>query len=304
MNTRFARPGIVLMLGLGLLAGCQAQTTGTTAKNSTSAAAPSSPTVATVNGQPITQAELDVYRNTRAGQMPNVTLSNKALVQELIDMHLLEQAAVKQGLANKPQIQAQLGQDRANILIQALLREKFGSKKYPEAELRKQYHQMVAQASGREYKARHILVKTEAKAKKIITQLNQGANFAELAKKDSIAPSAPKGGELGWFTAQTMVTPFAKAVEKLKKGQYTKTPVHTRFGWHIILLQDTRKLTPPPFDQVKSRIESLLTQQAIQQYVQKLRSHAKIKVELHPNSPKPAAHSTGVIQPTVTTGGK
>lgn len=281
MNKRLAHSSLTLLLGLGLLAGCQTKTE--TAKSPT---ASSSPAVATVNGKAITEAELKAYRTLRAGQLPNVTLSNKALVQELVDMRLLEQAAVKAGVANEPDIQAEVEQSRANILIKALLRKKFGSKQYPDAELKKEYDQIVAQAGQREYEARHILVKTEAKAKQIIAQLNKGANFADLAKKDSIAPSAPKGGELGWFTAQTMVPPFAKAVEKLKKGEYTKTPVHTRFGWHVILLQDTRKLNAPAFAQVKSRIKALLTQQAIQKYVEDLRNKAKIKIEMPANAAK------------------
>jgi peptidyl-prolyl cis-trans isomerase C len=286
MKTRLARPSLALLLGLGLLAGCQVKTDN--AKTSASTSTASSPTVATVNGHTITKADLTAYRMMRAGQMPNVDLSNQALIQELVDMRLLEQAAVKEGIADKPQIKAKIDQNRANILIQALLREKFGDQKYSDTELKKQYDQIVSQASQREYKASHILLKTEAEAKKVIEQLNEGANFAELAKKDSIAPSAPKGGELGWFTAQTMVAPFSQAVEKLKKGEYTKTPVHTRFGWHVILLQDTRKMNPPPFDQVKSRIRAMLTQQAIQKYVTDLRDKADIKID----APAPAANTT------------
>ncbi|MEJ2631285.1 MAG: peptidylprolyl isomerase [Acidihalobacter sp.] len=299
MKIRLARPSLALLLGLGLLTGCQVQTDNakTSAGTSSTASTPASPAVATVNGKTITEADLTAYRMLRAGQMPNVDLSNKALVQELVDMRLLEQAAVKEGMADKPQIKAQIDQNRANILIQALLREKFGAQKYSDAELKKQYDQLVSQASQREYKARHILLKTEAEAKKVIEQLNKGANFAELAKKDSIAPSAPKGGELGWFTAQTMVAPFSQAVEKLKKGEYTKTPVHTRFGWHVILLQDTRKMNPPPFDQVKSRIRAMLTQQAIQKYVTDLRDKADIKIDA---PAVPPANTTGSTPPAVS----
>lgn len=289
MNKRLASSSFAILLGLGLLAGCQSQTT--PAKSSATTTS-SSPTVATVNGHPISQAQLDAYRKQRAGQMPNVKLSNKALVEELVDMRLLENAAIKDGIANQPDISAKLAQNRANILIEALLHQKFGSQKFSEAKLKQVYDELVANASQREYKARHILVKTQAEAQKIIEQLNKGANFSELAKKDSIAPSAPKGGELGWFTAKTMVPAFSKAVEKLKKGEYTKTPVHTRFGWHVILLQNTRKMNPPPFDQVKPRIQALLTQQAIQKYVKDLRAKAKVKIDLATTSAKSATQSS------------
>ena len=283
--------GIGLTLSLGLLAGGQNHSAQQT---KTGQQAPASPIVATVNGQPITQAQLEAYRKLQAAQLPDVKLSNRQLLNELIDQTLLEQAAVKAGLDRKPEIAAKLEQARANILIEALLRDKFAHQHYSEAELKKEYDQLVAQAGQTEYKAAHILVKTRAEAEKIISELEHGANFADLAKKYSIAPSASKGGELGWFTAQTMVAPFAAAVEKLKPGEYTKTPVHTRFGWHVILLQKERKVQPPPFDQVKSRIEALLTQQAIQQYIKQLHAKAKIDIVKPPaTSPAPAATSHG-----------
>ncbi|MEJ2714312.1 MAG: hypothetical protein P8014_14220 [Acidihalobacter sp.] len=133
MKIRLARPSLALLLGLGLLTGCQVQTDNakTSAGTSSTASTPASPAVATVNGKTITEADLTAYRMLRAGQMPNVDLSNKALVQELVDMRLLEQAAVKEGMADKPQIKAQIDQNRANILIQALLREKFGAPTSP-----------------------------------------------------------------------------------------------------------------------------------------------------------------------------
>ncbi|APZ42395.1 hypothetical protein BW247_04225 [Acidihalobacter ferrooxydans] len=282
---------LALVLSLGLLGGCQTKTD--SSKSSTpSTPAASSPTVATVNGKAITQADLNAYRTVRAAQLPNVKLSEKALLQELVDMRLLEQAAIAAGINKQPSIHAKIEQQRANTLIEALLQQKFGAKKYSDAELKQEYDQLTAQSGQEEYKAAHILVKTKAEAEKIIADLNKGANFATLAKKYSTAPSASKGGELGWFTAQTMVPPFAAAVEKLKKGEYTKTPVHTRFGWHVILLQNTRKVTPPPFAQVKSRIQTLLTQQAIEKYVQSLQSKAKITIDLPKTAPTASATST------------
>lgn len=276
MTSRFAWLGASLAITAALLSGCQSKSTTDSSSTSQQTSTPQANIVATVNGKPITLAEYENYKDGRAQQMPNVKLSRKALLEELVDMELLKQAAVKEGVGKGPKIEAKINESTANILIQALLRKKFGHPNYSDAELKKTYDQVVAKSGGTEYKASHILVKTKAEAEKIIEQLNKGANFAALAKKDSIAPSAPQGGELGWFTADTMVPPFTAAVEKLKKGEYTKTPVHTRFGWHVILLQDTRKLNPPSFESVKPRIEALLTQQAIQKYVSDLRAKAKI----------------------------
>ncbi|AOU97610.1 hypothetical protein BI364_06240 [Acidihalobacter yilgarnensis] len=291
-----------LAIAATLLTGCQSKSTDATTSD-THAAPPSADVVATVNGRPITLAEYDNYMVGRAQQMPNVKLSRKALLEELVDMQLLKQAAVNAGINKRPQIQAKIEENTANTLIQALLREKFGHPQYSDAELEKTYKQVVSQSGGTEYKASHILLKTKAEAEKVIEQLNKGANFAALAKKDSIAPSAPQGGELGWFTADTMVPPFTAAVEKLKQGEYTKSPVHTRFGWHVILLQGTRKLNPPSFAEVKPRIESLLTQQAIQKYVSDLRAKAKITTSIDhiptaTTTVKPAAVNPPTIKET------
>lgn len=298
MKSKILWLGSSLAITTLLLTGCQHKSR--VAQPSTSK---HSAVVATVNGKTITLSDYEAYKATRIQEMPNVTLSPKALIAELVDMQLLKQAAIQAGIDKMPLIQARIEQSRANILIQSLLQEKFGHTHYSDAALKKTYEKIVAKSSGTEYKARHILVKTKAEAEQIIHQLNKGANFAALAKKDSTAPSAPQGGELGWFTADTMVPSFTAAVEKLKKGEYTKEPVHTRFGWHVILLQDTRALNPPSFADIKPRIETLLTQQAIQKYVGELRTKAKITTSVAPipagtTLAKPANVNPPVIKET------
>lgn len=274
MKSKFFWLSSGLIITTVLLSGCQHKGQDISKSESTPANI-----VATVNGKQISYTEYEAYKSTREQQMPDVQLSHKVLIEELVDMELLKQAAIRAGIEKRPEIQAKIEQNTDNLLIQALLREKFGHPQYSDSKLRAIYLKLAAKSSGTEYKARHILVKTKAEAEKIIEQLNKGANFSALAKKESTAPSAPQGGELGWFTPDTMVPSFTAAVEKLKKGQFTKTPVHTRFGWHVILLQDTRKLNAPTFKEVKPRIESLLTQQAIEKYVGELRSKAKISIE-------------------------
>ena len=134
--------------------------------------------------------------------------------------------------------------------------------------------------SLKEYKARHILTTTETEAQAVIAQLNKGANFATLAKEKSIdTSSAQNGGELGWFSPDQMVKPFADAVEKLKKGSYTQTPVHTQYGWHVILLQDVRAVQPPPFDEVKDQVRGIMQNRIIGEYIDGLRKKAKIQIE-------------------------
>ena len=131
---------------------------------------------------------------------------------------------------------------------------------------------------GREYKSRHILVKTEEQAKQIIAELDNGKNFAQLAMKHSIDASAKKGGELGWFSANQMVEPFTEATQKLTNGSYTHTPVKTRFGWHIIRLDGTREIPPPAFEDVKDQITAMINNRRISGYISSLRQKASVSV--------------------------
>jgi peptidyl-prolyl cis-trans isomerase C len=144
--------------------------------------------------------------------------------------------------------------------------------------------QIVAPASN-EYRARHILVDTMETAKTVIEELNKGANFEELAKTRSTGPSASQGGDLGWFSPNQMAKNFSDAVEKLKPGEYSKRPVKTRFGWHIIKLEQAREVEPPAFESVQEQILKVAQNKIINDYIESLRGAAKI--EIH----KPGADS-------------
>ena len=137
-----------------------------------------------------------------------------------------------------------------------------------------------AQGERIEYKARHILVKDEDEAKKIIKQLDKGTDFAELAKKNSTGPTGKDGGELDWFDASQMVAPFAEAVAAMKPGTYSKKPVQTQFGWHVIELQETRKAEapkPPSFEDAKPQLEALLKRQKLGEKIAEMRDQAKVE---------------------------
>ncbi|MDD3519580.1 MAG: peptidylprolyl isomerase, partial [Chromatiales bacterium] len=116
-------------------------------------------------------------------------------------------------------------------------------------------------------------------AKAAIEALNGGADFAELAKEKSTGPSAPKGGDLGWFVADSMVPPFAQALKALEVGKYTTAPVQTQFGWHVILLEETRPLEPPPFEAVKDQVRQQMLQKSLQDYLEGLKTEAKIELK-------------------------
>jgi peptidyl-prolyl cis-trans isomerase C len=127
-----------------------------------------------------------------------------------------------------------------------------------------------------EYHARHILVATKEKAEQLIKKLKGGAKFEDVAKAESTDNSKTSGGDLGWFTATRMVKPFADAVKTLKKGETTPEPVQTQYGWHIIQLEETREVTPPPFDQVKAQVTKSVIQKKLVAYVEDMKKTAKI----------------------------
>ncbi len=235
-------------------------------------------TVATVNGTPITEWTLQRYAQQR-GLPPEAVKGPQrdALIEELINRELIYQNAVSIGVDKTPAIQKEIEHVRINIIAGAMLNRSSDRFAVDDAEMKKEYENRKAELSGTEYKARHILVASEDEAKAIIEELNQGADFSQLAKEHSTGPSAASGGDLGWFRAEQMMAPFGETVEKMQKGSYTKTPVKTDFGWHVILLDDERSVAPPPFDSIKEQIRVGLQNRLMQNYIADLRKEAKIE---------------------------
>ncbi len=265
-----------------LLLGCQEQ------ENHAESKVPTPPenAVAVVNGVPITEDLLKLYAAVYKSTRPKAKASRRELLDNLINLVLLAQDAEQKGLDKRPEVQAQLAFQRINILASADLRQLLQGRTFSEEELKKTYERLVSQAKAKgeekEYKARHILVETREEAEQVIKALEGGKDFAELAKEHSIDPSAKKGGDLGWFTAKQVVKPFAEAVAKLKPGAYTKEPVKTRFGWHVILLEKERTLKPPTFEESKKSIEAYLESKMVNEYVQKLKEKADIEITSAP----------------------
>ena len=190
----------------------------------------------------------------------------------------MRQEAVSNGANNDPVVRATLNQLERSTLAAAAIKAYMTNNEISDEDLRTAYDTGVGKA-GPEYNARHILVETEEQANEVIKALDEGGDFAELAKEKSTGPSGPQGGELGWFSAGQMVKPFSDAAAALEKGSYTKQPVQTQFGWHVIRLEDTREGTPPPFDDVKARLKIMLANQKLQQHVEQLRSSATIDIK-------------------------
>lgn len=197
-----------------------------------------------------------------------------------MDRELLYQEAVAKGYDKLPEVVQDLANQKRNMLSNVAITEMLRGKPASDAEMRKLYQDRVATQDLKEYKARHILVDSEAEAKDIIAQLGKGGNFSEIAKsKSKDRASATNGGDLGWFNPAQMVPPFAQAVTSLSKGQVSKTPVRTQFGYHVIALDDVRKVNPPGYDEIKDRLEEAVQREKLGKHVEELRKKAKIDVK-------------------------
>jgi peptidyl-prolyl cis-trans isomerase C len=198
------------------------------------------------------------------------------LIDQLVNMTLAAQAAEKDGLAKDPAVQARLDLLRTQILAEAASEKYIKSHPVSDSEMRAEYDAQVANMP-KEYKARHILVDKKETADGIIAKLQAGGDFSKLATAESKDSSAKSGGDLGWFSPQSMVKAFADAVAALQKGEYTKQPVQSEFGWHVILLEDVRTPEVPEFDQVKPQVEMFTQRKKLQTYLEELRKNAKIQ---------------------------
>jgi peptidyl-prolyl cis-trans isomerase C len=288
----------LLIAGTALIAGCDQKATEST---SASPAVSKADAVAVVNGQYIAKSTLEQLEKEIAERGHGQTFPKEKLIEELIQRELLVQDAMQKQLDKSAEVLAQLDSAKKTLLTQADIQDFIKANPVTDAEVKAEYDSKVAGENGTEYKARHILVKTEDEAKKIIAELDKGADFAKLANKYSIdAKESQNGGDLGWFVAGQMVAPFSEAVVKLEKGKYTKTPVQTQFGWHVILREDSRKQTPPPLEAVKEQLMPYLQRKKVQNMVETLRKQAKVEILVPLTDEKakaPAADKTAAEQP-------
>jgi peptidyl-prolyl cis-trans isomerase C len=238
--------------------------------------------VAVVNGVAISRNTFDYYVQGVSGKpATEATAEQKVqLLDNLIRGELVAADAEKTGVAKQSETRAILELARLNVLQQASSQAYLKDRKPTDEELKKEYDAQVAAMPKTEYHARHILVATEQFAKKLVEQLDKGAKFEDLAKKESMDPSKENGGDLGWFTPDRMVAPFSQAVVGLTKGAYTKTPVQTQYGWHVIRLDETRDVAPPPFDSVKDRLVQIVEAKKFKAYTDDLAKAAKIEKKL------------------------
>jgi len=239
------------------------------------------PIAARVNDSPILLSALDLYARSRIQKnAEDLTSSEReTMLDELIRIRLLADAAETAELNNDPQVTAELDIQRDQILASRMASDYLEQNPVSEAELRLAYDKNIDQLSGPQYKARHILLSSHGEALAVIEELNRGQNFEQLAIERSTGPSGPNGGDLGWFAAETMVAPFAAAVRAMEVESHSLDPVETQFGFHVILLEDKRDQAAPGLDPVRAELTQFVRQEKIEAFVGSLRAAAEIVID-------------------------
>ncbi len=233
----------------------------------------SAQTLFTINGVDVDAAVVDVYyesalRQTGGQATPE---QREQLMTQLRDIYMLGTQDIAAELAEAPEVAAQIELQRISILAQAVANDFYDKVEVTEEELLAEYGRQVEAAPDQQFKARHILVQSQAEAIEIIGQLDDGADFQALAQEKSIGPSGPNGGDLGWFSPNQMVAPFSQAVAGMEDGAYSSEPVQTQFGWHVILREESREQTPPTFESVRENVTAAVQQAKFTEYLESLR---------------------------------
>jgi peptidyl-prolyl cis-trans isomerase C len=262
----------ILVAGLLGLAACQPKAGGPSAPTDNSAP------VATVNGTTISHDFFESYIKAITGKASSELTADQRsqALDNLVRAELIGQQAQKDGVDKTQDTAALLELTRLNVLQQAVSDKYLKDRKPTEQELRAEYETQVASLAKQEYHARHILVATEPYAQNVVARLEKGEKFEDVAKKESMDSSKDSGGDLGWFTPERMVKPFAEAVVAMKPGEYTHKPVQTQYGWHVIQLVEVRPLSAPTYDSVRQRLEQVVQAKKFKGYTDDLMRGAKI----------------------------
>ncbi|MBC3809993.1 peptidylprolyl isomerase [Undibacterium aquatile] len=289
-------------IALFALSACNDKDKAASASAPASAAAESKEAVAaTVNGTPISKKQLDQIMQQQAAQgMPDNQETRKMVIDQLAMQILVAQEATNKGLDKVPEVKEQLDMARLSILANSYVKDYMKTATVSDEALKAEYDKFKTTAGGTEFKARHILVASEEEAKDIIAKIKKDVKaFDGLAKAKSQDPgSKGKGGDLGWFNPRSMVPEFGEAVAKLEKGKFTETPVKSQFGYHVIILDDSRPLAVPALDDVKAPLTQQLQQQNLKKTFDDLKAKAKIEITaVVPAAPASAAAASPAATP-------
>jgi peptidyl-prolyl cis-trans isomerase C len=282
---KFATPIVNATLLLALVACHPGKTAEATAKE---------PIAATVNGTPITARMVDLIakRGVSAGR-PDTPQARATIIDQLALQVVLADEAIKKGLDKSPEVAEQMAALKQSVLANAYVEDYLKSNPVSDAEVKEAYDRIKANITGNEYRVRHIVVENESDAKDIIAKLNKDPGaFAKLAtQRSQDQGSKDRGGDLGWLDASRMPPELADAVSGLDKGKFTEAPVKTEYGYHIVLLEDSKPIEAPPIEEVKERLSQQIQQQNVKKQLDALKAAAKIQVADASDSvtPVPAA---------------
>lgn len=232
--------------------------------------------IATVNGKPV----MSFARDAVTSQLRNngQEANDQQILDELINLELLAQGAEERGLHEMPEVSALIRLQYTQTLAQALMGDLSKDIEITDEDLRAEYERQTAGMSIDEYRASHILLEDEAAAKSIIEELDNGADFAELAKTHSTGPTGPTGGDLGWFQLESMVPAFSNALKEMAVGEKSHQPVQTEFGWHVIHLADKRGTDKPKFEDTKGELRNIIMRERLSAMIADMREKADIKL--------------------------
>lgn len=246
----------------------------------TAALTASAQNLAIVNGKPVPLERVQALKQQieeRSGREVPAEMDAQ-IKEEIITREIFMQEASRRGLDATPAFKQQMELARQTVLIRELFVDFQQKNPVTDAEIQAEYDKFVGANAGKEFRASHILVESEDRAKAIIAEVKGGKSFATIAKQESKDPgSGAQGGDLGWANPANYVPEFTEAMVQLKKGEITATPVKSQFGWHIIRLDDTREAEMPALDDIKPQISQQLEQQKMMQFQEQLRAKAKVE---------------------------
>jgi len=275
MNTRIVAAAMLAAPLLAFAQGSAKDGAKDAARKPAAAQAP----VATVNGVAVPRSRMEFLMQQQKARGAQDNEQMRAMVrEELVNREVVQQEAQRSGVARSPEVQAQVDLARQEIIVGAYIRDWVRKHPVTDAEVQKEYERAKQQTGDKEYRARHILVETEGEAQGLIAELQKGAKFDELAEKHSKdSGTKERGGDLDWSLPSAYERQFSEAMTKLEKGKVTDAPVRTRYGYHVIRLDDVRPMNFPPLADLRPRIQQQLVQNRVQELIQGLRAKAKVE---------------------------
>jgi peptidyl-prolyl cis-trans isomerase C len=241
-----------------------------TSTSSNSALGPGS--VATVNGKSVPESVFRVHtlNATKKNADDLSEQERQAVLDDLVGIVVMAQEAEKQGLLAERTIAAQMELSRLQLAARAMATRYLEKNPASELEIKALYDENLPRLAGQQFKARHILVDTQEEAEAIIKQLDEGKDFLALANERASGKTGPNGGDLGWFTADSMVQPVAEAISAMKVGAHSTEPVKSDYGYHVLLLEDTRSQEPPSMNDVRDELVNAVQRDKLQKHMREL----------------------------------